>query len=563
MKKRFFALLMVTVMTLAACLGIGCGGGDTSVIKDGKTVNVKVASAGYGTTFVTALAEKFNAIYADDEGYKINVLPAQTDLGNTNLLQDIYSDSGVDVYWAGVNIVTALEGDYGECLLDLTDSVYSKPAIKFDGTEEDKTIAQKVKDTSYDISELKWAVYLGSNASLKGHYFGIPTAVGSAGFAVNTKVLSDYDQEIPRTTNEMWEVVDAIMEKAADTRVFPFAYSISGNSYTSMPLRYWLAQYLGEEKWDTFWSMQDKDGNNLEKPYEVFEMDGVEQTLAEFFRMYDKNIGSDGSTMQDFISAQAQLMVGDAAFMATGSWVYNEENVRYAEYMDDVTFIKIPVISALGVKLFGDDGFNDDKCDQILSKICEGVDENKDVATIKAEAEAVAGKALSQEDVDAAIYARGMVQDRTNSCWYLSSKVGDDVKEIAINFLRMCASEDGARLMAEHTNETQFFAMNAFENSEEPWFRGTANMLFNKHVVIARAEPTGYRAALGVGDSTFPKLTFYPVNYILDKELTVYNANTLVREGDYSIFAAAAKDTQEVIYDSAKENFDTGIWKLA
>lgn len=563
MKKRFFAILMVMVMAIAACFSVGCGNdnGD-GVVKDGKTINVKVNSAGYGTTFVTALAEKFNEIYAE-QGYKVNVLPAATDLGNTNLLQDIYSDSGVDVYWTGVNIATALEGDYGECLVDLTDLVYAKPAIKFDGSEESKTIAQKVEEIAYDISQINNVVYIGKNESLKGHYFGVPTAVASAGFAVNTKVLADYSQEIPRTTKEMWKVVDAIMADAYTTRVFPFSYSISGNGYTSIPLKYWLAQYLGEQDWEIFWSMQDKDGNNLEKPYEVFAMDGVTQVLEEFFRMYDYNIGSDGSKMQDFIAAQAQLMTGESAFMATGSWMYNEEYVRYAEYIDDVTFIKVPVISALGVKLFGDDGFNEEQCDTILSKICEGVDANKEVAEIKAAAEVVAGKTLSQEDVDAAIAARGMVQDRSGSSWYLSSKVGEDVKEIATLFLRMCASEDGARLMAEHTNETQYFALNAFEERNEPWFKGTYNMLFNKHVKTMMANPTGYRAALGVGDSTFPKLTYYPVNYVLDKELTVYNPATLVNNGQYAQFTTAAQNTQKLVYDSAKDNFNNGIWKLA
>ena len=565
MKKRFYALFLVAVMAFATMFGAGCNNKDNGVIKDGKTVNVKVTSAGYGTTFVTALAEKFNEIYADNEGYKINVLPAQTDLGNTNLLQDIYSDSGVDVYWTGVTIKTALEGEYGECLVDLTDLVYSKPAIKFDGTEESKTIKQKVEENLYDISKINTVVYLGDNKDLQGHFYGIPTSVASAGFAVNTRVLSEYGFDtIPKTTNEMWEVVEKVMEDAATTRVFPFSYSISGNGYTSIPLKYWLAQYLGQENWDTFWSMQDKDGNNLEKPYEVFEMDGVEQVLTEFFRMYDYNIGSDGSKMQDFTAAQAQIMLGDAIFMATGSWMYNEEHIRYADYIDDITFVKIPVISALGEKLFADDfGGNKEKCDQLLSKICLGVDENKDYSVIKSEADAFAGVTLSEEDVKSAIYARGVVQDRSGSSWYLSSKVDENIKEIATLFLRMCASEDGAKLMAKETSETQFFALTAFADSDEPWFKGTSNMLFNKHVVTAIATPTGYRAAMGGGDSTFPKLTYYPVNYVLEKELSIYDDSTLkLLTSDISKFENAAKDAKTLIYNSSKENVEKGIWKL-
>ena len=126
----------------------------------------------------------------------------------------------------------------------------------------------------------------------------------------------------------------------------------------------------------------------------------------------------------------------------------------------------------------------------------------------------------------------------------------------------MCASEDGARLMAEHTNETQFFAMNAFENSDKPWFKGTYEMLFNKHVKTMVSSPKGYRSDLGVGDSTFPKLTYYPVNYVLDKELTVYDPATLVNNGNYAQFATAAQTAQKLVYDSSKDNFTSGIWKL-
>ena len=558
-KKITTFLCAVTAMT---CLcGTSCSKDQgNGVIKDGKTVNVKVTSAGYGTSFVTALAEKFNDIYKDSTGYKINVLPAQTNLGNTNLLQDIYSDSGVDVYWSSVSISLALEGQYGRCLYDLTDSVYSKPAIKFDGTEESETISEKVSNISYDISNMDTVVYSGKNSNDIGKFYGIPTTIGNAGFAVNLRVLREYGLEVPKTTKEMWHCVDAMMEKAATTRVFPFAYSISGNGYTGQPLQYWFAQYEGVNEWKKFWSMQDENGNNLAQPYEVFAADGVEEILKDYYRMYDENIGSDGSKMQDFTSAQAQIMMGDAAFMATGSWMYNEEHLRYSEYTKDVSFIKIPVISALGVKLFGDK-YDEDKCDAILSAICDGVDAGKDVETIKSETETALNVSLDLEDVAKAVEARGIVIDRSGSAWYISEKSDDEIKEIATLFLRMCASEDGAKLMGEHTNETQFFALGMFAESDEPWFKGTSAMLFNKHVKACVAEARGYRAELGVGEAMFPYMTRYPVNHVMAQGLTVYDSRTLKKTGDISIFNAAAKECATQIYDHAKKQVEDGIWK--
>ena len=561
MKKRLLSI-MLGAMILIASAGFACGGdpGNT-VIKDGKTVNVKVSSAGYGTTFVTALAEKFNDIYKDKEGYKINVLPPQSYLGDTNLLQDIYSESGVDVYWSSVSIRLALEGTYGECLTDLTESVFSKPAIKFDGTEEDKTISEKVANSNYDISILKTVVYDGKDANKKDKFYGVPTTIGSAGFATNLRVLEEYGLEIPKTTNEMWNCVDVIMNKAATTRVFPFAYSISGNGYTTQPLQYWLAQYRGVDGYKKFWSMQDENGNNLEKPYEVFASDGIEEILKDYYRMYDENIGSDGSKMQDFTSAQAQIMMGDAAFMCTGSWMYNEEHLRYGEYTKDVTFIKLPVTSALGVKLFGDK-YDADKCDKILSAICDGTDAGKEVEEIKSDTEKALNVSLDLDDVSKAVEARGIVLDRSGSAWYISSKASDEIKEIASLFLRMCASEEGARLMGEHTSETQFFALDMFSDSSEPWFKGTSAMLFNKHVKACRAETRGYRLELGVGDAMFPYMTTYPVNHVMKQGLTVYDSRTLKKVGDLGIFSTAATECASELYNHAKKQFEDGIWKV-
>lgn len=554
MRKTIGAFLLSSVICLTAMFGVACGG-DSGVINDGKTVNVKVTSAGYGTTFVTALADKFNAIYANsEEGYKINVLPAQENLSNTILLQDIYSDSGVDVYWSSVPVQLGLEGSYGECLADITESVYNQPAIKFDGTNESKTIKEKVEESSFDLN---------ANSTYNGKYYGVPTTIGTMGFAVNTKVINDYGLEIPKTTNEMWNCVDVIMKKAKTTRIFPFTYSTSGNSYPNTPMQYWFAQYVGVDGWNTFWSMQNEDGSNMEKPYEVFKMEGIEECFANFYRMYDYNIGADGSTMQDFNAAQGQVVQGDAAFMSTGSWMYNEECVRWADYIDDVCFVKVPVISELGYKLFGGEGgYDDAKCDLILSAICDGVDANKEVSVIKSEVEKQLNVTLKEEDVQRVAEARGIAIDRSGSCWYLNNKSDPEIKKIAALFLRMCASEEGAALMAKHTNETQFFAPGALANEDEQWFTSQAATLTNKYVTLLAASNTGYRLKLNTGDSMFPGISFYMINSVLQNPTTRYDDSSLKAVKDISIFVEPAKKAASTTYEFAKEQFEKKLWMV-
>lgn len=556
MKKRWLSMAMVLVLSATTVLAAGCGGGknEGAPIKDGKTLNIKVNSAGYGTSFVNALADKFNAIYANSaEGYKVNVLPPQQNLGNTNLLQDIYSDSGVDVYWASTPIKLALEGEYGVCLVDMTESVMAKPAIKFDGTQESKTIAEKIDESNF---------YLGDNIIYDGKYYGMPSVVSTAGFACNTRLLTEYKLEIPKTTNELWHCVDVIMEKAPSTRVFPFTYSTSGNNYPINTLQYWYAQYAGVNAWEQFWSMQNADGSNMEKPYEVFNDEAVEKALVEFYRAFDYNIAADGSAMQDYTAAQGQIMMGDAVFMSTGSWMYNEENVRYSEYMDDVTFIKAPVISSLGYKLFSNDGYNAEKCEAILSAICDGVDANKDVATIESEVESTLSVSLDTADVEKVVEARGISLVRGTTSWCISSKIPNEIKPIAELFLRMCASEDGAKLMSQHTNEVHYFAPDVFANRSEPWFKGADAMLHNVHTKQVKPGATGYRSKMGVGDAMFPYMTTYASNTILAEKITRYNNTTLAVEKGVSIYETAAQACAKSVYDHAKKQCDNKLWNV-
>jgi hypothetical protein len=329
-----------------------------------------------------------------------------------------------------------------------------------------------------------------------------------------------------------------------------------------MLLQYWYAQYAGVAEWNQFWSMQNADGTNMQNPYEVFANEAVEKSLVEYYRAFDFNIAADGSAMQDYTSAQGQIMMGDAVFMVNGSWMYNEENVRYGEFMNDVTFIKAPVISSLGYELFSDSGYNAEKCDAILSAICDGVDANKEVATIKSEVETALSVSLDMVDIERAVEARAVSLLRSVQGWCVSSKISDDVKPIAELFLRMCASEDGAKLMSQHTSEVHYFAPNVFENSNEPWLKGINEMFHNVHTKQVIAGATGYRSKMGVGDAMFPYMTTYASNHVLSEKITRYNNTTLAVEKGISIYETAAQACAKSVYDHAKKQCDNKLWDV-
>lgn len=71
---------------------------------------------------------------------------------------------------------------------------------------------------------------------------------------------------------------------------------------------------------------------------------------------------------------------GGAVFMSDGNWAYNEIITNYQERIENLAFANVPVLSAVGVKLFGKQtayGFDDDLCEEILSLVIDKTDEGK------------------------------------------------------------------------------------------------------------------------------------------------------------------------------------------
>lgn len=548
MKDITRKLLSTALAVVSAFSLMACGGGkDSSIVdtpvQDGKTVNVRIYSAGYGTSYIYAMADQFNETYKA-EGYKINVLAPQEDLSNTNMLQDIYQDNGTDLYFCTCSPSLGVNGPYGTMLEDITQTVYNQKPIRFDGTEEDITIKEKLGDFK-------------SDDALDGKYYGLPYVDGFGGLAVNTKVLAEYGLEIPRTTNELMHCADVIMGSAAKTRVFPFTYSVSDNIYPLMYAKAWLMQYEGEDGYNQFWSMLNADGSRMEKPYEVFGTDGITEMLKVMYRVFDYNIGADGSAMQDYNEAQAQLMRGDAAFYAVGDWMFNEEYHRFPKNTSDVTIVNIPVISSLGTKVFGDE-FNAETCEQILTTICKYVDQNLELAQIEEKTEQELGVALDTADVQTICETRGMVVNASGSSIWLS--INSKVKDIAALFMRMCASDDGGALIASNTKTNNPFALNALKNSEYPWLRASSSVLSNRFFNQVRGKTVSdYRSVLSV--SAFIPLTGDNIHsYLLDQTLTVYSGTKLEKTGNESIFDAAAEKLAADILAHAKKQYDEGIW---
>ena len=584
MKKRILVLLMAVVLAVGGVFaGTGCASKET-ISSDANTLNVKIKSSGYGTDFIYRLKEQFEKTF-EAEGYKINVLAPDTALSETKILQTIYTqkgDSGVDVFFSSVNCQSGVEGNYGLCLTDITEEVYKKQPIKFDGTTEEKTVEEKIKDMDFQ----------GANV-YKDKYYGVPYALAFGGLAVNETVLKSFDLEIPKTTNELFNCAQVIMSKATSpASVKPFTYSTSSNNYPISTVNPWLAQYEGEERFNQFWSFEDEngpmiDGENTVRCAEVFAFEGVEKVFEALFEMYDYNMAAQGSNSQSFTQAQGQIMKGDAVFYSVGSWMLNEEYVRWASKVKDVTFISIPVLSALGVKMFGEGtkyAMSETDCEKVLRAIIDGADENKTPEEIKPTLDSTFGKDFDTADILRVCQARGYAKNSSGNGAYLNVK--SNKKDLAYKFLRFIASEDAGKLIAENTRTPSPFAMDCLKDSDVPFLKSLDNISSNRYFKMVTADSRGYRKEMGVNSMFMSYAGEYFANKVLDWRVSIfddedYSFRTTVTPSDgdtkYSEdigaisvggaytrvpYTTCAKVFVKEIYEIAKDNLTKGLWKV-
>ncbi len=544
--KKLKRLIIAALLFCFAFTFAGCGKTGDTIVADPNTINVKVYKGGYNSEYIYALKEKFETLYADN-GYKVNILTPQRAIKGVAVLQEIYADSKVDMYFANeVGIEQGVSGEYGLCLTDITESVYNKKPIKFDGSEEDTLIKDKLNPTSsFDIT------------ASDGKYYGLPYVEGMGGMVFNKKVLSEYGMDTPRTTDELFECYAAIMKKAADTGVYPFTYISGANNYPAHMTNLWLAQYGGKDYYEKFWTMNNSDGTQMKTDgYTVFEDKAVEVMLRALYEAFDYQAAAFGSMTQDLSTAQAQIMRGSAVFMSAGDYFFHEEALSFTQELKDISFMNTPVISELGTLLFGPQstyGLTDEKADDVLSEIVRLADENKSVAEIIA---AVSGGSLAvtlnENDVARVCEARGYTYNRTGQHTALISAKSDK-KEICELFLRMCASDDGAKLIAQKTYASNPFTGSVYSDSEYVFLREADKVANNVYKTVLNAQARGYRAEIGLSE-IFPQTGTYIQNEIVNDQKTIYNDYGEVVSAK-TVYADAARERATLIVNHAKENW--------
>ena len=549
--KKVTALLLSALLTFGAVSGLAACAGDELIV-DETTIVVKARRAGFGTDWLYELKGKFEAAYAD-KGYKVKIMTPDNAIKGDTLIKELvlgYEDTKVDLYISTdvtPDSVGAL-GDYGILVENIEESVYNQPAISYDGTEESKTVREKIRAEAIPYM-----------TDANGELYGYSWAQTSAGLVVNTRKLAVYGLDLPKTTNEMFDCFDKIycgyngIENSIESGTYPITYVSGGSGYGLVFLYALMAQYDIED-YNKFWTFTttDEAGATVTLSDEACQALYDEPMLLEMmkvaYRTFDMNISAPGSLSQTVDQAQAKIMgdVDGAVFMFNGDWMLNEVKLNYEDELDEIDFINFPVISAVGTKVFGAGtkyNFDDAKCEELLSYIIGLVDENKGIDEIITAVKEEKNIEIDEADAKEIARARGVTYSRGMEHVAYVTK-GTPKKDIVSLFLRMMSSNDFGETFSRVANGTSPYFAKENTTSQYAFVRNASKIPANQYfsLVSQFGRLKGYRGEIGGGLLSMFTLKSHIPDYITSESTATMYTESGTRNGSLdSVYTAAAQ----------------------
>lgn len=444
MKNLNKVLSLAIVLVMLVGLFAGCGG-DTVVtnpdgsVAQGKKAIIAYNSVGYGHEWLEKLADDFNTMYAE-EGYEVELKISMAYENKPELeIGKGAAKNNVDMYLDAYNLESLLDASdktmrgQGAVLVDLTDSVWNKPAIGMGKQEESKTIAERflLDDTNL--------YYNGVKTEYAGGLYVLPTGMElwSTGIIVNPSVLVNYGytvDNLPRTTDEFNAMCDTIAAKSAETGVYAYSWpGANAAGYLSYLFFEYFAQYSGAEAFLNFSMTKPHSDATLDEiisdGWKVYEDKGILEGLKAMEPIMKPEYSPNGSASMTHMEAQHQLLSGKVAFMVNGDWMLYQMKDEYYNEASQCLMMNTPVLSVIGTEC----GITDAQ----LSEAVKMVDEDKTDAEIMAAIPGLdeAGVARIREARN--IYCGGEINLRSG----MAIPAYADGRDVAILFARFLCSE--------------------------------------------------------------------------------------------------------------------------
>ena len=478
--KKIISLGLATVMI--ASLFAGCGE-KVEVNDDGTTVQGKKAivaynSVGYGHEWLEILAEEFNKMYAE-EGYKVELKISMASENNPALeIGKGAEKNDVDLYLDAYNLESVLDASNktmrgnGAVLVDLTESVWNKPAIGQNKQEERKTISERflLDDTNL--------YYDGVQEEFHGGLYAIPTGMEqwSTGIVVNPTVLAQYGyttQNLPKTTDEFNAMCAKIAETSSETGVYAYAWPGSNAAgYLTYLFFEYFAQYSGAEALLNFSMTRPHSDATREEilsdGWKVYEDKGILEGFKAMEPIMKPEYSPKGSASMTHMDAQHQLLSGKAACMVMGDWLLYQMKEEYYEEASQCLMMNTPVLSVIGTEC----GITDAQ----LSEAVKMVDEDKTDDEIMAAISELDAAEVARIREARNIYCGGEINMRSG----MAIPAYADGRDVAILFARFLCSD-----YAQGVIRNKGYKFNCYECSDYSLEKDTPFM----QSVLANQDP--------------------------------------------------------------------------
>lgn len=442
MKKRIVAVGLVVCMAALALAGCGKGSSKKKVdntVEDTKNLYIMTMDNGYGTEFVTALAEAFEK---KNEGVKVHIEIVPN--GSTKVVETIKNTEGndIDIYFNASPHATAEQVKYAwngeQALRDMTylyDSLIPG---------EDVTLGEKVNQSYKRNLKTKGRTTEDTSDDV---YYGVPEMDALMGLFYNETVIDNAlgkgNWSVPNTTDELIALCKRLKEKGC---YFLMPGGIDGFSKSLIPT--WWAQYEGYENYLKFYEGVGYDtskNREVENSNYIFAQPGRKAALDVSYDLVNYETGYatpnaieiSVSVLNDYQS-RFFISKNNYAFYPCGSWLGNEVKSNSGlEYDSVVKMMKTPVISSIIDSTDSYSGSDAKKLpnvtsDKILSQVISYVD---------GKGELPAG--VTEEEVEIIREARSFAVGGSGG---LVCPAYSNAKKLADDFLLFMASDEGLKI---------------------------------------------------------------------------------------------------------------------
>lgn len=483
--RKLFCLVLSAFMVMTTALYSAC----SPVKGEEGVLSIASFEGGYGATWTQALADAYMK-HNPNVPVNVDCNPLVRDEAVTAFQTNITS---VDLFFIdGLSV-----GNYCEAYQSLADvSELFESTPKAGNKEENILIKDKIR--SELLPEM---MYGGDQAEFQNKYYTVPSPSGPCSLVLNIDALNGVFGEgnwsVPRTTDELFALCDAIVAKKATVNianvnytVYPFIYSGGALEYWRYLYYPWIAQYAGVDAWNELITVK----KNGVYDMSAYQPDGKLQAYEKLEKLIKRSNGyCDGTSMNNkFKQSQKYFLQGRACMYITGDWLEREMEGS-TEYKVDLKMVKVPVTSDLTFKLENQYGVSfggtDAEKDALLANVISAIDEG----------------ATSYEGVSSDVF-REIRKARAITFTLANSSIGavpavSVNKPLVIDFLRFMYSDEGIKIvLRESGSYLPVINVNDIEPDGTPSsFRQSVNEIATReitYVFTSSRDPIRYRAGL-------------------------------------------------------------------